>query len=402
VSSLRRDAALGFILVTVVLDVLSIGIVVPVLPKLVVGFMEGDTARAAEVYGLFGTAWAVMQFVFSPIQGALSDRFGRRPVLLASMIGMGLDYVVLALAPTLGWLLVGRVISGMTAASFSTANAYVSDVTPPERRGAAFGLIGAAFGVGFVLGPAVGGLLGQTDPRLPFWVAAGFSFANAAYGWFVLPESLPPERRTPFTWARANPVGSIALLASSRSLAGLAASHLLVMIAQNVYPAVFVLYTGYRYGWGERAVGLALAGVGVSSIVVQGGLVRPAIRLLGDRRALLVGLAFSALGYLAYGLAPTGGWLLAAIAVGALGGLYGPASQGLMTARVDPSRQGSLQGALSSLVGVGALVSPALYTQVFARSIDGTFGAELPGAPFLVASAMVVAALVVATAASRG
>jgi MFS transporter, DHA1 family, tetracycline resistance protein len=292
-------AALGFILVTVVLDVLSIGIIVPVLPKLVEDFLEGDTVRAAEVFGLFGTAWAVMQFVSAPILGALSDRFGRRPVLLLSMAGLGLDYVLMALAPTLAWLFVGRLVSGITAASFSTANAYISDVTPPERRGAAFGAVGAAFGLGFVLGPAVGGLLGQSDPRLPFWVAAGFSLTNALYGLMVLPESLPPERRTPFSWARANPLGSLLLLGSSRALGGLAATHLLAMVGQNVYPAIFVLYAGYRYGWDAGTVGLALAAVGVASIVVQGGLVRPVLARLGDRRAMLLGLTFSALGYLA-------------------------------------------------------------------------------------------------------
>src|SRR6267378_6289311 len=207
-----RRAALAFIFVTVVLDMLALGMIVPVLPKLVEDFVGGNTARAAEIYGLFGTVWALMQFIFSPVLGALSDRYGRRPVILISNLGLGLDYLVMALAPSLAWLFVGRIISGITAASFSTAYAYIADVTEPEKRAGAFGMVGAAFGVGFVLGPAVGGLLGTLDPRLPFWVAAAFSLANAAYGYFVLPESLPRERRTAFSWARANPVGSLRLL----------------------------------------------------------------------------------------------------------------------------------------------------------------------------------------------
>lgn len=263
-----RRAAVAFIFVTIVLDVLAIGIVAPVLPKLVEDFVGGDTAYASSVFGVFGTAWAVMQFVFSPILGALSDRFGRRPVLLASMFGLSLDYVLMALAPTLGWLFVGRLISGMTAASFSTANAYISDVTEPEDRAAAFGMMGAAFGLGLVLGPALGGLLGAHGPRIPFWVAAVFSGVNAVYGLLVLPESLPPERRVPFTWGRANPVGSLRMLGASPGLAPLAATHLLSGLGQNVYPAVFVLSTGYRFGWDERTVGLTLAGVGMASMVV--------------------------------------------------------------------------------------------------------------------------------------
>jgi DHA1 family tetracycline resistance protein-like MFS transporter len=253
-----------------------------------------------------------------------------------------------------------------------------------------------------VLGPAIGGLLGHYDPRLPFWVAAGFAFANALYGLFVLPESLPAERRSPFSWRRANPVGALALLGSDRTLTGLATAHLLSMIGQSVHPAVFVLYAGYRYDWSQRDVGLALAAVGVSSIVVQGGLVRPALRALGDRRAVLVGLLFAGLGYLGYGLAPTGGWMLAVIPLASLGGLYSPAAQSLMTRRVGAERQGQLQGALSSLLGVGSLVAPGLYTQSFARGIDGSAGFPLPGAPFYVAATLLAVAVAVAFASTRG
>ncbi len=396
-----RRAAVAFIFVTIVLDMLAVGIVIPVLPKLVESFAGGDTAHASVVFGVFGTAWAVMQFVCSPILGALSDRFGRRPVLLASMFGLSLDYVLMALAPTLGWLFVGRVISGMTAASFSTANAYISDVTEPKDRAAAFGMVGAAFGLGFILGPAVGGILGAHGPRLPFWVAAGFSMVNALYGLFVLPESLPPERRVPFTWARANPISSLRMLGSTPGLAPLAATHLLAGLGQNVYPAVFVLSTGYRFGWDERTVGLTLAGVGVMSMVVQGGLVRPVVARLGERNALILGLLGLTAGFFGYGLAPTPLWMWAMIPISALGGFYSPAAQGLMTQRVGASDQGRLQGALSGLLGIASLVSPFLYTQTFARSIDGSLGFELPGAPFLLAGVLLLAATAVGWAATH-
>ena len=261
-----RKAAALFILFTVLLDMLSFGIVIPVLPKLVEEFMAGDTARAAEIFGYMGTAWAMMQFIGSPIQGALSDRFGRRPVVLLSNVGLGLDYILMALAPNLAWLFAGRVIAGIASSSFS----YIADVTPPEQRAAAFGKIGMVFGLGFILGPALGGWLGAIDPRLPFWGAAGLSLLNACYGFFVLPESLPREKRAAFAWKRANPVGSLVLLRSHHELFGLAAVAFLGYLAHAVLPSVAVLYMGYRYGWDTASVGLMLAGVGVAAMIVPG------------------------------------------------------------------------------------------------------------------------------------
>jgi DHA1 family tetracycline resistance protein-like MFS transporter len=262
-------AAVAFIFVTLVLDVVGFGIIIPVLPKLVEGFMAGDTARAAEMYGLMGTAWALMQFLFSPLLGALSDRYGRRTVLLLSCFGLGLDYILMALAPNILWLFIGRVISGITAASFSTAGAYIADVTPPEKRAAAFGMMGAAFGLGFVLGPALGGVLGGIDPRLPFWVSAIMSLLSALYGFFVLPESLPRERRAGFSWKRANPLGSLTLLRSHHELFGLAGTLFLMNLAHVVLPSTAVLYMGYRFGWGATTIGLTLAGVGVCAMIVD-------------------------------------------------------------------------------------------------------------------------------------
>jgi DHA1 family tetracycline resistance protein-like MFS transporter len=391
-----RRAALAFIFITIVLDIFALGLIIPVLPHLVEDFLGGDTAGAAMAYGVFGTVWALMQFLSMPVMGALSDRFGRRRVILLSNFGLGLDYVLMALAPNLGWLFVGRVISGITSASISTGMAYIADVTPPEKRAASFGKVGVAFGLGFVLGPALGGLLGSVDPRLPFWVAAGLSLANAMYGLLVLPESLPPERRRQFDWRRANPLGSLRLLRSHPELSGLAGVVFLSNLAHAALPATFVLYAGYRYGWDARDVGLVLASVGVCSAIVQGALVGPAVRRLGERRVLLAGLSCGALGFLAYGLAPTGLLFLAAVPVVALWGLASPAAQGLMTRHVGPAEQGALQGANGSVMGVATMIGPGMFAATFAYFIgDGTRW-HAPGAAFVLAAALLALGAVVA------
>ena len=397
-----RRAGFVFIFITVLLDMLAIGMVIPVLPKLVVDFLAGDTARAAAIYGLFGTVWALMQFLFSPIQGALSDCLGRRPVILASNIGLGLDYILMALAPNLAWLFVGRVISGITSASISTSFAYIADVTEPDLRAARYGLLGAAFGVGFVIGPALGGLLGVFDPRLPFWAAAAFSLANAAYGLLVLPESLPPERRSPYRWRRANPIGSLVLLRSHPELFGLAMVSFLYNLAHVVLPSVAVLYMGYRYGWDARAVGFVLAAVGLCAMVVQAGLVGWSVAKIGERRTLLLGLVFGAAGFGLYGLAESGEAFLAGIPLMSLWGLAGSALQGLMTRRVSEYEQGQLQGANSSLQGIANLAGPFLFTLTFAYSIDPAHPVYLPGAPFLLAAFLLVISLWLAWLVTRG
>ena len=398
---LNRRAAVLFIFVTVVLDVLALGIIAPVLPPLVIEFLGGDTVRAARVYGIFATAWAFMQFIASPILGSLSDRFGRRPIILLSVTGLGLDYIFMALAPSLGWLFVGRMISGVTSAGFATAAAYIADVTPPEQRAKSFGMIGAAFGLGFVLGPALGGLLGTVNPRLPFWASAALCLTNALYGLFVLPESLPPERRSHFSWKRANPVGSLRLLRSHPELFALASVTFLYYVAHEVLPSTFVLYTDYRYGWNPQSVGLTLALVGVCTAIVSGTLIGPIVKKIGERRAALLGLTCGATAFATFGLAPTGKLFLIGIPIMAFASVYSPSAQGIMTRRVLPTEQGQLQGAMMGLRGLSGLISPGMFTFTFATAISSRADLHLPGAPFLLAGSLIVVALVIAHRATK-
>ncbi len=392
-----RRAALAFIFVTVLIDVLAFGLIIPVLPHLVEQFSGGETEVAAYWIGAFAFVFAAIQFVSSPIQGALSDRFGRRPVILLSCLGLGLDFVFMALAPSLAWLFVGRVISAVTSASFTTANAYVADVTAPEGRARSYGMIGAAFGAGFVIGPLVGGLLGEIDLRLPFWFAAGLALLNFAYGLFVLPESLPVERRAPrFDWSHANPFGSMKLLARYPQVFGLAAVVFIANMAHYVYPSVFVLYADYRYGWGQREVGYVLAVVGVLSVLVNAVLVGKAVQRLGERRALLGALACGAIGFAIYGYAPLGWVFLVGLPVSALWAIAAPATQALITRQVGADVQGRVQGALMSLTSMAGIVGPAVFAGSFGFFIGERAPVHLPGAPFYIAGLLLLVAVAVA------
>ncbi|MGB8260014.1 MAG: TCR/Tet family MFS transporter [Terracidiphilus sp.] len=393
--STNRRAALGFIFVTVLLDMLAFGIIAPVLPRLILEFLASNVARTSETMGLFVSTWALMQFFFAPVLGILSDRFGRRPVILLSNFGLGLDYVIMAWAPTLGWLFVGRVLSGLTASSMPTANAYLSDVLSPEKRAKAFGIFGAAFGVGFVLGPALGGWLGAINPRLPFWVAACFSLANAFYGFFILPESLPKEKRaTSFKWKKANPLGSLRLLRSHHELFGLATINFLGYLAHEVYATVFVLYATARYGWTQEQVGGSLAVVGVATMVVSAGMVGWCVRRFGERVSLFAGLVGATVGFVIFGAAPVGWIFLAGVGVNALWSLASAPSQALMTRRVSPSEQGELQGALGSLRGMAMIVGPGMFSATFAFFMVP--GRLFPGAPWYLAAALLVASIAIA------
>jgi DHA1 family tetracycline resistance protein-like MFS transporter len=320
---------------------------------------------------------------------------------LLSNLGLGLDYIVMAIAPGVGWLFIGRTISGITSASLSTAYAYIADVMPPEKRAGGYGMMSAAFGLGFVVGPAIGGVLGNIDPRLPFWVAAGFSFLNFVYGLLVLPESLSLERRERFSWQRANPIGSLKLLRSHRELFGLAIVNFVGSIAHEALPTIFVLYAMYRYGWNERTVGLAIAAVGLCSAVVGAGLVEPVVARFGERRTMLAGLLFGTAGFLIYGMASTGAIFWSGLPLAALWGLSGPPMQGMMTRHVGASEQGQLQGALSSLRGIAFMIGPLVFTNVFASFIGANRDWHLPGAPFLLAALMIAGSTAMAWQTTR-
>jgi DHA1 family tetracycline resistance protein-like MFS transporter len=395
-----RRAALGFIFVCVLLDMVALGVVIPVLPRLIQDF-TGDAASAARYIGLFAAIWALMQFFASPVLGALSDRFGRRPVLLLSMAGLGLDYLVMALAPNLAWLFVGRVISGVTSATYSIANAYVADVTPPDQRAARFGFLSVAFGIGFIAGPALGGLLGGVDPRLPFWGAAALTLANALYGLLVLPESLPRERRAAFSLKLANPVGSFDLYRARPGLLALAGVLALHYLSHQVLQSTWVPYTSFRYDWSPRLTGVSLALVGLASIVVQALIVPRAVARLGERGTLVTGLSLAALGYAAFAWAPTTTAFMAVILPFGLMGLVSPGLQGLMTRAVAETEQGRLQGANTGVMAITGLVGPLIFTEVFADAI-GRWAAWAPvGAPFYLAAVLETAGLALALSAVR-
>jgi DHA1 family tetracycline resistance protein-like MFS transporter len=399
-----RPAAITFIFVTIMLDMLAMSLVIPVLPRLVLGFMHNDTASASRIIGIFGTAWAVMQFIFSPIMGGLSDRFGRRRVILISNFGLGFDFILMALAPGIGLLFIGRIISGITGASVSTAQAYIADVSPPEKRAANFGLMSVAFGLGFVLGPAAGGILGQINPRLPFWVAAGLSLANAMYGYFILPESLAPERRVEkFSWRKANPAGALRMLWVHTGLVPLASIHFLFWLSRAALVSVFVLYCTYRYHWSIATVGLAFAVVGICSALVGGLLVKPIVSALGERISLVIGLAFGAAGMVMFGIATQPPLFWAGIPIMSLMGLATPALQGLMTARVKDYEQGELQGAIGSVGAIAQMIGPVMFSFVFAQSISTAplFNTHIPGAPFFCSAILLAAAALVSLQTKR-
>ncbi|HZP66743.1 MAG TPA: TCR/Tet family MFS transporter [Rudaea sp.] len=392
-----RRAALAFIFVTVLIDILAFGLIIPVLPHLIENFLAGNVSWAAIWYGYFSTAFFAMQFIFTPVQGALSDWLGRRPVILLSNLGLGLDFLMMAMVNSLPLLFIGRIISGITAASFSTSNAYVADVTPPQKRAAAFGMIGMAFGLGFIIAPAIGGFLGAINVRLPFWIAVVMCLTNFTYGLFVLPESLPPEKRTThFDWAHANPFGALKLLWRYPQVLGLIGVLFLMALAHMVYPTTFVLYADYRFGWGSEKVGITLALVGVLAAIVQGGLIKRIVGTLGERRALLFGLACGTAGFALYAIAPTGYWFWAMMPVAALWGVAGPAAQAIMTHHVDPREQGRLQGAVASLSSVAGIIAPTLFTRLFAAVTGANLHNVFAGATFWLASIMVGAALVLA------
>ncbi len=394
----RRQAALIFVFITVALDMIALGVIAPVFVPLVEGFLHGDVRRAAGVVGAFFTVFALMQFGWAPFLGVLSDRFGRRPIIVLSNLGMAADYVVMALAPNLAWLLIGRVVSGITAANATAASAYVADVTPPDKRAAAFGMIGAAFGTGFVLGPALGGLCGQIDPRLPFWVAGGLSLLNGLYGALVLPESLPREHRaTRFAWAKANPLGALRLLRRHPELATLGVVTFASSLAGTVMPATWVLYVTFRYHWSPGATGISLAVLGGMSIVAQVFVIGRFVKRFGERVSLFAGIGFGALGLIACGLAVNQWWFFTGLVGLCLWGLAPAAGQAIMTRHVAPTEHGELQGAIGSIRGLATVVGPGIFTAAFAIGIAH----DLPGAAWYLGAGLLIVAILPALREAR-
>jgi MFS transporter, DHA1 family, tetracycline resistance protein len=388
----RFKAAVPFILVTVFLDMLSIGIVVPVLPKLVESFV-GSVSQAGLWTGIFGTFWGLAQFIFSPIQGGLSDRFGRRPVILASNFGTGADYVFMALAPNLWFLFIGRIISGITAASVSTAYAYISDITAPDNRARVFGYMGAAFGIGFVIGPVAGGFLGNINVHLPFYVAGALSLINFIYGFFVLPESLDRAKRRPFSIKSASPMGALAFLSRRPQVMRLSLMSLCINFAHSVLPITFVLYAGYRFNWSISDVAFCLAAVGVLSAIVQAGLTGLIVKRLGERTTMMLGLISGIVGFCGYGLSPDWRIFVIFIPIQCLWGLATPSIQSMMTALVNPKEQGELQGASVSLSSMATIFAPILFGVTLAYVTRDYIPMAFSGAAFLVAAAFLLVAL---------
>ena len=381
-----RRGSVAFIFVVLLLDTLGIGLVLPVLPRLVAGFFDGDLGVASRYYGGFVALYATMQVLFAPLLGALSDRFGRRPVILLSLFGATLNYLLTALAPSLGWLFVGRILAGVTGASFSAATAYIADITPPEKRAQSFGLVGAAFGLGFILGPALGGLVGDWNVRAPFFLAAGLNLLNMLYGLVVLPESLAKEHRRPVVLSRATPLGSLKNLARSPILLGLTGTIVCGYLAQWILQSTWALHTQQRFGWRPVDIGVSLAVVGVTSALVQAGLVRIVVPKLGERRSVLIGLLFSVGSYLAFATATKGWMIYAIIVLFAPGGIGGPAAQAMLSREVSASEQGELQGSLTSLQSICAIFGPLLGTYLFSRFAPETVIPRIPGAPFFAAA----------------
>ncbi len=381
-----RRGSTPFVLITILLDTLGIGLIIPVAPRLVASFLGGDLSKASHSFGLLVSLYALMQFLFAPIIGGLSDRFGRRAVILVSLLGAAASYLLSALAPTLSWLFVGRIIAGITGASFSAANAYVADVTPPEKRAQSFGLVGAAFGFGFILGPALGGALGDIGLRAPYYVAAGLNFVNLIYGLFVLPESLPLESRRAFSLVRSNPFGALRNLAKHPIVIGLTGTIFCGFIAQWMLQSVWALDMQTRFGWSLRAVGVSLMLVGVATALVQGLGIRALLPRLGQRNALLFGLALSTLGHVAFGLASRGWMIYVLIFPFALGGIAGPATQAILTHEVGATEQGELQGSVNSLGGLAAILGPLIGTALLGRFGPIDAHPHIEGSAFYVAA----------------
>jgi MFS transporter, DHA1 family, tetracycline resistance protein len=391
-----RKAALGFIFVTLLIDVTGFGIIIPVIPRLLSEVMDVSIPEASAIGGLLLASFAIMQFLFSPLLGNLSDQYGRRPILLGSLFGFGMDYLIIIFTNSIGWFFFARIVAGIMGASFTTAMAYIADITPPEKRAQNFGLVGAAFGLGFIIGPAIGGLLADYGLRAPFVAAAALTFLNWLYGFFILPESLKPENRRKFEWKRANPVGSLKFFLRHKVILGLVASIVLIYIAAHAVQSTWSYYTMEKFDWNEKMVGWSLAFVGLMVAFVQGFLIRFIIPKLGQIRSVYIGLALYSIGFVLFAVA-TEGWMMFAFLIPyCLGGIAGPSLQGIMSSQVSPSEQGELQGALTSLISLTSIFGPVMMTDLFylfARPESAIF---FPGAAMLMAGVLTLLSAILA------
>lgn len=391
-----RKAAIGFIFVTLLIDVIGWGIIIPVMPTLISTMEHVEVGDASSLNGWMLFAFSLTQFLFAPLVGNLSDKYGRRPILLVSLFGFGLDYILMSWAPSIEWLFLGRVIAGITGASFTTASAYIADISDDKNRAQNFGMIGAAFGMGFILGPIIGGLLGSFGPRVPFIAAAALCFLNWLYGYFILPESLSKDHRRELDWKRANPIGSLMHLKKYPDVSYLLVAMVLVYLAAHAVQSNWSFYTIERFGWGEGMIGVSLGVVGLLVGIVQGGLTRVINPKLGNARSIYIGLSLYAIGMLLFGLATSGWMMLVFLVPYCLGGIAGPALQATITSEVDVREQGELQGALTSLMSATSIIGPPMMTNLFAWSIRPGSPIYLPGAPFFLGSLLLVISAVIA------
>ncbi|ANE52984.1 TCR/Tet family MFS transporter [Flavisolibacter tropicus] len=394
--SSSKKAAIGFIFITLLIDVTGLGLIIPVFPDLIKELIHGDNSDASRWSGWLLAAYAIMQFVCAPILGNLSDKYGRRPVLLLSLLGFGADYLFLSFAPTIGWLFVGRIIAGLFGASFTTASAYIADISTDKDRTQNFGMVGAAFGLGFIIGPVIGGLLGGYGTRVPFMVAAGLSLLNALYGYFVLPESLPKEKRRSFDWKRANPVGSLLHLKKYPSIIGLMFSLFFVYIAAHAVQSNWGFYGIEKFGWSKSMIGISLGVVGFLIAVVQAGLTRVIIPKLGNVKSIYIGLLLYTIGMFLFGIATSTVWMFAFIVPYCLGGIAGPALQAVIAAHVPSNEQGELQGALTSVISITSIIGPLVMAGLFAHFTKKGAAVYFPGAPYMLGALLMLISTIIA------
>jgi DHA1 family tetracycline resistance protein-like MFS transporter len=392
----KKQAALGFIFITLLIDFIGFGIIIPGLPSLIQGLTHSTISETAKYGGWLVFAYASMQFLCSPVLGNLSDKYGRRPILLFSLFGFGIDYLLLAFAPSIMWLFVGRLIAGITGASITTASAYIADISTPENRAKNFGMVGAAFGLGFILGPLIGGFLSEIGLRIPFFAAAGLSLLNWLYGYFVLPESLSKENRRQFEWKRANPIGSFNLLNKYSVIAGLVLSITLIYIAAHAVQTTWSYYTIEKFKWNQRMIGISLTVIGCCIAVVQGLIVRVLIPKLGQEKSVYIGLALYTMGFVLFAFASSTWMMFAFTGVYCLGGIAGPSIQGLISTHVPANEQGELQGALTSLMSATSVIGPLIMTNIFAFFTSKTTPVYLPSAPFLLGAALTLVSTILA------